>query len=125
MENWEYPAYYGGCYIDADNSVIILVTDIEQAKEGLKNLLSRWEEHYYRFETVSASYRQLLELQEQISTLVDELASQNIQVTSSHIKKDHVSVGIWELDDAKEQAFRQLLDSPLVKLQNSAEISMD
>ena len=125
MKSLDYPAYYGGCYVDEENALVILVTDTEQAKEGLKDALSSWEEQYYRFEAAPAAYKELLSLQEQVSAIHSELAELGVQVTSSYIGIGYVSVGILELDDAKEQAFRQLLDSPLIELRDSPGINTD
>jgi len=125
MKSLDYPAYYGGCYVDEENALVILVTDTEQAKEGLKEALRSWEEQYYRFEAAPASYKELLSLQEQVRAIHGKLAELGVQVTSSYIGIGHVSVGILELDDAKEQVFRQLLDSPLVELWDSPGINAD
>lgn len=126
MEQLEYPAYYGGCYVDPEaNACVILVTDVEQAKADLAATLNHWEESCYRFEEATVAYKELLAVQEQVTGLIDQLAAQGVQVSSTYVGAGYVTVGIVELDDAREQAFRQLLDSPLIRLQNSPGVSLD
>lgn len=103
----QYPDYYGGAYIDeGSGKLIVLVTDMEAAKEDL----SGWNAPFEDFQQCEYSYNQLeatrRTIMDQLMSLLEQGAS--IRGSAVDIKTGRVIIYVDELTEEGKEAILTL-----------------
>jgi len=128
MEAQGYPKCFGGCYLDTEAyTVVILATDVKEAKSLLKDLLKDWDKDDYRFADASAAYQKLLEAEQKVYDSMEIWTAMDVQIASVTIDDMNscVSVGVVDLNSGNMKAVKEMVNDPLVKFYNVPSDSLD
>lgn len=114
-EGCEYPDYYGGCYIDENQKLVVYVKDVPSLRSSSIDLNNDVIEK----KTCTYSYNELIKIQKQVLNYVSNTTniatSQNVVAVSIMSKENLVKVGLLDCSDQKIKEFKEnIADSPAV-----------
>lgn len=123
-----YSDYYGGCYIDGNQELVVLVTDTEN--DHLAHVRTLADDNNLKYEHVEHSYNELLEIVEKVSDYMDygeDVALREWLIGCGIADdKNQVSVYITVMDDKlKDKFHEEISSSDAVLFKESSPIILD